>query len=122
MDFSWSTISLFCSSTFHLLKAASVTSDGAPVAIGDGLGDGVRETAEETEFGFGCVIDEWKVAETGIARVAHPSAGRGAREALPQNTKTWKGARKTRTGRSLVDRKGRSLLKSSGLAHLGTLV
>ena len=46
----------------------------------------MRETAEETEFGFGCVIDEWKVAETGIARVAHPSAGRGAREALSPKT------------------------------------
>lgn len=74
----------------------------------------MRETAEETELGFTCAIDEWKVAETGIATVAHPPAEEGGtRGSLPQNTKTRKGARKTMTGTSLADGKGRSLLQHS---------
>ena len=65
-SFSCSTIIFACSSTFHRLKDASVTSEGAPVAIGDGLGEGVRASVPPGE-GFGWLIDEWKVAETGMA-------------------------------------------------------
>ena len=57
---------MFCNSTFHRLNAASVTSDGAPVAIGDGFGEGVREALGVTDAGLACAMLLWKTAVGGM--------------------------------------------------------